>query len=221
MGLFNLFGKPKKSNGSDDAKRKFSNDVERDMYENNRFGYREMKDSLDYQNRLLSRVNAAQAKYKQDGDLDAVIKELEYAFIQSNPPCKTSQNMDLVNYYIKAGRNNDAWGYLNRLITTQEAPLEKIRFAQARILKKEKKWDEAIRMYMLGYLTKSKWNNTFQKEMFIKDIKSSANKLKWDDSQIDKLAQIVERHVKKKDYSEASLDKDIKKALSDFQNTAS
>ena len=60
--------------------------------------------------------------------------------------------------------------------------MEKIRFEQARLLKKEEKWADAIEMYLLGYLAKSSWNRKFQEDMFVKDIKSSANKLNWDDS---------------------------------------
>ena len=58
-------------------------DVEREMFEKNVMGYRDTKDHLDYQNALLDRVNRAREKYKEDGNLDAVIKELEYAFIAS------------------------------------------------------------------------------------------------------------------------------------------
>lgn len=218
MGLLDFLKKkaePQKINPSKTTpSAQFRSEVERDMYEQNLCGYQDLKDSLDFQNRLLSRVNAAQQRFREDGDLDAVIKELEYAFIEADPPCKTSQNMDLVNYYLKAGQNDKAWGYLNRLLQRQDAPLKDIRFAQARLLKKEKKWADAIEMYMLGYLAKSEWNNTFQEEMFIKDIKSSANKLGWDDTIISKLAGIVKGFVSKRKYDEKSLIQEYRKFYS-------
>ena len=63
---------------------------------------------------------------------------------------------------------------------------------------------------MLGYLAKSEWNNTFQEEMFLKDIQSSANKLGWDESVMRNLALIVKKHVKHHDYDEMSLIKEFR-----------
>ncbi len=222
MGIFDFLLGKKESKSSEGIKSNttkngvpFTNEVERELYENNTFGYRDRKDNLDYQNALLSRVNKAQAKYKQDGDLEAVIKELEYAFIESNPPCSTSQNLDLADYYIKAGQYDKAWGYLNHLYRYQQAPINKIRFAQAKVLKKEKKWSYAIEMYMLGYLAKSEWNNTFQKEMFVKDIKSCVNKLNWDEDKVEYLCYLIEIQVKQRDYSESRLTESYRKFCSD------
>lgn len=184
--------------------RPLRNDIEREMYTNDT-GYRALTDSLDYQNNLLNRVNIAQQRYKQDGDLDLVIKELEYAFIDAKPPCRSSQNMDLANYYIKAGDNNKAWGYLNYLLSNQMAPKKDIRFVQARILKKEKKWSYAIEMYLLGYLDKSALNNHFQEEMFIKDIQSCVNKLGWDEKTVNGICQMIKGQVKVRNYNESTL----------------
>ena len=197
---------------------KFLADLHQEWYDKNMYGYRDRQDALAYQNALLDRVNTAQQKYKEDGDIEAVIKELEYAFIEADPPCQSSQYLDLINYYIKANKNDKAWAYLNRLLMKNEAPLKDIRFSQARILKKEKKWMYAIEMYMLGYLAKSQWNNNFQRDMFIKDIKSSANKLSWDDTVIDSLAQMVATQVQKKKYDEDELIKKYRDFCSSLQS---
>lgn len=191
-------------------KPKFRNKIEKEMYEKNIEGYRDRLDSLNYQNALLERVNAAQERYKKDNDLDAVIKELEFAFIESDPPCRTSQCMDLVKYYSKAGQNNKAWSYLNHLLMKKAASLESIRFEQAKLLKKEKKWADAIEMYMLGYLASTN-RIAFPKEKFIKDVKSSANKLGWDDNTVNRLAQIIEKQAKGKNFSERSLSQEYRK----------
>lgn len=221
MGLLGFLSGKKNDSGKSDRKSRFSNDIEQEMYEKNQHGYRDMKDSLDYQDALLSRVNAAQKKFREDGCLDAVIKELEYAFITSNPPCKTSQNMDLAGYYIRAGQSDKAWGYLNRLIMTGQAPLEKIRFEQARILKKEKKWADAIEMYMLGYLAKNQWNRQFQEDMFIKDIRSSASRLGWDDSVMKQLAEIVSSFVRKGKSDEKLMIREYRKLYEKLPHQAS
>ena len=94
MGLFNFkSGKNKESLKSNAEIKK---EIEQDLYAKNK-SYRETKDWLDYQNSLLDRVNAAQKQFKEDNDLDAVIMELEYAFVTADPPCKTSQNRRLRN----------------------------------------------------------------------------------------------------------------------------
>lgn len=213
MGLFDRIKKTVHASANKEQLRK---NVEKEMYDNNLYGYRDLKDSLEYQDSLLKRVNEAQLKYKRDGDIEAVIRELEFAFIESDPPCTTSQNIDLAKYYVKAGLKDKAWGYLNRLQMRQEAPLKDIRFAQAKILKAEKKWIDAIDMFMRGYLAKSEWNNSFQEEMFLRDIKPLASKLGWDDRKMLQLSEMVKRHVNNKDYSERSLIDEYKKFCSEM-----
>ena len=210
MGLFDRFKSKQKT------KTPSREEIEREMYEKNLWGYKDKKDAIDYQNVLLARVNRAQAQYKADGDLNAVIRELEFAFIQSDPPCKTSQNMSLVDYYLKAGLRDKAWGYLNMRVSKNQAPLEKIRFAQARILKSEKKYSYAIEMYACGHLAKSAFNNTFQKDMFLRDIQSCANKLKWDDDKREYVAYLIQKSVDKRAYIEQPLITSYRKFLTEI-----
>ena len=157
---------------------------------------RKLTVDLDYQEKLLSKVNTAREKYKADGNLSDVIQVFEEAFYKADPPCTSTQCLLLVDYYLKAGQNDKAWGYLNYLLSKQLAPLEKIRFSQAKVLKKEGKHLDAIEMIMLGYLAKSQWNRTFQKDMFLKDVQPSKNKLKWDDDKVEYLASLIDDLVK-------------------------
>ncbi len=159
-------------------------DVEAEMYKNNTLGYREKKDRIDYQNRLISMANSAVAEYNQDGNTEKLISVYEHVFIECNPPLASSQNMKLVKLYVQTGQNDKALSFLNRLENTHQAPLEKIRLEQARILKKENKYSEAMEKYALGYLAKSKWNCTFQSDVFIKDAKTTAKKLCWSEEDL-------------------------------------
>lgn len=212
MSLFHLFRKKDKelkaskpavqTNPSD---QKFSSDVERQMYENNEFGYRDMKDELDRQNRLLSRYWAAVSKYKEDNNLNVLIAECEDLFIKEDPPCRTSQCTKLVNYYMKAGLNDKAWGYLNLLHSTGRLDTESVRYDQARILRKEKKYADAIEKFMVSYLMKSKRIGEFQKEKFLKDISSCANRLHLTDDHREYLAYLIENQIKQKHFSEREL----------------
>ena len=113
-----------------------------------------------------------------------------------------SNTLHLADLYIKAGYLDKAWGYLNMLIPENRAPLHKIRFTQARILKKEKKYYDAIELYMMGYLMKSQWNNTFQASMFEKDISPCVNKTELPDNTVKELSSIISRQVQIRDYDE-------------------
>lgn len=177
MGLFDIFRK-----NTD-----ISKNVQQELYNKNLYGCRDIKDSLSYQDKLLSLVNDASERYEQDHDLDAVIKAFEQAFVEADQPCKSSQNMKLADYYIKAGLNDKAWGYLNKLQLTSEAPLEKIRFAQSRILKKKKKYINALEYCLMGHFNKY----SFNENVFYKDLMSYSNKLNLDYSQISYLKQII------------------------------
>lgn len=176
--------------------------------------FRQRRANLDYQNDLLSRVNAAREKYKVDKDLESAIKEYEFAFVESNPPCATSQDIDLANLYIKAGQYDKAWGYLNQLMLRRNYPDPDIRFYQAKILKKEEKYAYAIEMYALGYYYKSIPNNPFQTEKFQKDISSSAKKLGWNQEKIDGVTKIIMSYPHKDNSAEGNLIKHLREYMS-------
>lgn len=176
MSFFDLF-----------RKKSLEEEVREEMCKNNIMGYRDRTDRLNYQQSLLDRVNAAAARCRQNHDLDAVIKEFEFAFIESDPPCHSSQNLDLANFYIKAGENDKAYHYLNRLISTQEAPQEKAHLMQARILKKEKRYAESLKTYLIGH--KEKY--TFNENVFFKDIAPIINKLGLEHIHMEYLSSLI------------------------------
>lgn len=204
MGAFDFFKKTIKPNPISKNKQ-FRNSVERDMYINNTLGYRDRKDRLDYQDKLLDEVNKANEKYKQDGNLDEVIRVYEHAFIESQPPCVSSQNLKLADFYLKKGENNKAWSYLNSLISTQAAPIDKIRHEQARILKKEKRYIPATDMIMAEHLLKYSNRVAFNRDAFIKDISVCTKALKWDDEMVNDMADMIVIQIAKKDYDDAKL----------------
>ena len=168
-------------------------------------GHRQRKADLEYQNVLLSRVNAAREKYKTDKDIQSAIREYEFAFVESDPPCKTSQDIDLADLYIKAEEYDKAWGYLNQLMLRRNYPDPDIRFHQAKILRNEGKYAYAVEMFALGYYYKSIPNNDFQVERFQKDISSSVKKLGWDQKMIDEIVRIVTAYPHKDNSSETKL----------------
>lgn len=165
---------------------------------------------LDQQSRLLSSLS------DNDGTLAEQIKSYEYVFLVADPPLRNavSHELKLADLYIKADQNDKAWGYLNRMysnhMTDDKGVLWKIRDTQAKILKKEGKYAEAIEMYLLKYAEKSCDYND-QKDAILKDIKPCANKLKWDEKQIEKIIHIISKECGK--FNTAKVVKEYRKII--------
>ncbi len=176
--------------------------------------YAKFCDDLEYQNKLLAEVNAARERFKVDKDIQAAIAVYERVLLHSTPPLKSNAHtMFLSNLYIQAEEYDKAWGYLNHLLITNPSLTYDIRKDQCRILKKEKKYVDAMQMLSLSYLAESKWNNTFKIDAFSKEATPIANKLGWNSENIKQIATCIQYHVGKKDYNEASLIADLKKII--------
>lgn len=201
MGLFDFM---KKNN--DCAKR---DSVNVPKYDNGN----KIQFDLDYQNNLLFRVNAAREKYKNDKDITSAIKEYEFAFVESNPPCESSQDIDLAKLYITAEEYDKAWGYLNQLILRRKYPDSEIKFLQAKVLKREEKYAYAIEMIALGYYYKTLNGNEFQKDKFQKDILSSVKKLGWNQENIEGIIELCVSQKNKSGLSEEILVKKLREYM--------
>ena len=167
--------------------------------------------AIDYQNRLLSSL-------AQDGSLDDQIKSYENAFLLSDPPlASTTHELKLAELYIKAEMYDKAWRYLNKLynqyIGTAE-PIWKVRDLQAKVLKHEKKYDQAIEMYLLKYVEKGRDFET-QEKMIIKDLKPCATKLSWDESRMIQLMSLIEKYLKSRNPTDISIE--YRKLLKEWQ----
>ena len=212
MGLFDLLKKSNKSSNVPSGKR-FGSNVEKDMYINNTMGYRDRQDRLDYQSALLRSVGDAEAKYSEDGDIISLTKAYEYAFYESKPPCNSSQNLKLVDLYLKQELHNKAWGYLNYLQTNKLAPVEKIRHQQARILKKEKRFIPALDTILSEYLVIASNGLTINTQKLTNDIGICVRALKWDNSVIDDTVNILLNQVNAKNYDDLVLRNTYKQYL--------
>ena len=150
---------------------------------------------LAQQSRLLSSLS------KNDGTLQGQIKSYEYAFLVADPPLQnaTSHELRLAELYIKAGQNDKAWGYLNKVYSDHMADrdaLWKVRDLQAKILKKEGRYMEALEMYVLKYAEKV-CDYKSQVDMIEKDIRPCINKLKWDEEQTNRVIHIIKKECGK------------------------
>lgn len=180
--------------------------------------FKEIQSDLEYQDNLLASVWEAREQYKVDNDIDKLIAAYEYAMIEAKPPLKNAQShtMYLAELYIKNNQNDKAWGYLNSLLLPHKDLTHKIRFLQCKILKKEKRFVDAMIMLMMGHLFKAQISATFAKDAFIKEATPIANKLGLNNDNVEYLAYLIENQVKHRNYDAQILRANYKKALSDF-----
>ena len=180
--------------------------------------FKKTKSDLEHQEKLLASVWEAREQYKVDNNIDKLIAAYEYAMIEAKPPLKNAQShtMYLAELYIKNNQNDKAWDYLNSILLSHIDLTHKIRFLQCKILKKEKRFVDAMIMLMMGHLFKAQINATFAKDAFIKEATPIANKLGLNNDNVEYLAYLIENQVKHRNYDDQILRTNYKKALSDF-----
>lgn len=166
--------------------------------------YKKTEDSLKRDDYYRKRVKKAEEQYQRTGNINPLIREYETVLFKTD--CKIVPAGKLVDAYIKAGRNNDAWAYLNKLsATTNKGTLSWIRLTQAKILKQEGRNSDAIDSYMRGHLFKASSWGEFTRSTFLRDISSPAHKLGLSKSDKEALADMVEKQALKKDFNEQAL----------------
>ena len=183
--------------------------------------FKKIKSDLEHQEKLLSSVLKAREQYKVDNDINKLIASYEYAMIEAKPPLKNAQShtMYLAELYIKNNQNDKAWSYLNSILLSHMDLTHKIRFLQCKILKKEKKYVDAMIMLMMGHLFKSQISSGFNKETFIKEATPIANKLGLSSSNVEYLAYLIENQVKHHNYDDQVLRESYKKSSFGFWYT--
>ena len=125
--------------------------------------YVQLKDDLAHQDKLLKTVIQAKEDYKVDNDINKLIVAYEYAMVKATPPLKNAQYhaMYLADLYIKTNQFDKAWDYLITISLPYMDITHKIRFAQCKILKKEKRFIDAMITLMEGHLFKAQINSIF------------------------------------------------------------
>lgn len=193
--------------------------IEQDML-NSDPEYARLKESNDTHDRHIKELWEARNRYEQDksdANLQNVISVYEHVFIDEKSTLNAdSHRMYLSNLYIQTKQFDKAWGYLNHLFLSNRNLAGKVRAEQSRILKKEGRYSYAMEMLMISFLYNSKWKNSFDKADFMKKATPIANKLKWDESKIEYLANLIDIQVKHKNYDESALSNHYQKALEQF-----
>lgn len=175
--------------------------------------YQKMLQEQKYQDQLLQRVNTARERYDRDGNVDAAIREYEYAFVTAAPPCISSQCTKLVDLYMKAGKTDSAWSYLNLLSSRKGVHKDWVRLYQAKILKKEEKDKDSIDLYMRGHLLKAKSYGSFTRSTFLRDISGPARRLGLSKDDKEQLANIVDGQIRRGIFTEQAIRQKYKEFL--------
>lgn len=154
--------------------------------------------------KAIDAMHKADDQYDQDGDINKRIAVYE-KYLRVKPQWNSFNfDMALAKMYVKAGRNNDAWGYLNQMYiwsidpTAVGGDVSKIRFEQFKILKSEKKYADAMVMLVSSYLVNAYEIKDiyFNKDKFIKDAKTTAKKLGHEEDSLRAFADDFERKLK-------------------------
>lgn len=146
--------------------------------------------------RKNARLQSARAALSESGDLEAAIAEYEAAIEDFGDQNMDSHRMHLASCYIKAGQFDKAWGYLNMLMVKYPHLTPKVHKEQVRILKKEKRWSEAMRCLLEYYIDRCIFGIPgFNKKAFLKDLSPIANKLGLDEDEREYFAYLLDRQI--------------------------
>ena len=160
------------------------------------------------QDKHLDKLTAAEEKYAEDGDINKIISVYEDVFIKEKSTLITqSRWFKLADLYVKNGQNDKAWAWLNQLAGLHPDYMAKIEEKRYKILKKENKHLEDAMIHLMASVGYSEGNagplayyNAYGRNKFLKEAPSLIKKLKWDESDIDKLEKILSCSISQKKF---------------------
>ena len=169
-----------------------------------------LDEDLAHQDKLLQSVLKAKEAYSADGDIQKAIESFEGAIVKAEPPLLNAQahTTFLIDLYKKSGQNDKAWRLLNDCIMDSEKydgktrlPLYKVRSEMAKMSKSEKRYTDAVEMYLLAFyhdaLSANADSAEYFEERFRKNIKPCLTKLKWDESVVSDIVSIAKSTMAK------------------------
>lgn len=167
-------------------------------------------------NEQIKRLNDAREKYEKAEEYDKLIAVYEDVFSAPTLWNAASHKLRLVEYYQKCEQLDKAWALLNALLLDYPDEVFRVRRAQYRQLKAEKKYNEALKMYLLYKYNDCKsitcWTDVKEREYnsFLKEAQSLAKKAKLDINAVAELADIFIELVENTRSSEATVSRKFK-----------
>lgn len=200
MGLFNLFGSKKAEPEKKITSAPASKDIDKVLRD---------------RDKAIAEMRKADAVYEKDGDINKRIHVYEKYMMKKPEWNSFNFNMALAKMYVKAGRNDTAWGYLNQMYlwaiddTAIGGDTSKIRYEQFKILKSEKKFKDAMVMLVSSYVVNAYGirDMYFNKEKFKKDAKTTAKGIGIGEADLAIFADKLEKDIKARKIKETTVEK--------------
>ena len=182
------------------------------------YGLAEMKRKEKQADKELETLQKADKQYYEDNDIEKRIAVYESVLNHQPEWNNFSFCLSLLSMYEKAEQFQKAWAFSNQMISWftvfPVGDMAKIRYAQFRILKKEKKYLDALRMLTLSYIHNTKFYTLeeLQKKM-VKDGKTTAKGAGLTTEDLEELAELLKKTADRKKNTE-------QEALRIFKNFA-
>lgn len=204
MGLFDFLGKNKDHLIEKNQIKRESVRKEAIRSNDNR-----LQNILNDSDNAIKECQQADAQFEKDGNIEQIISVYEKHFTERSEWSSFNFNMRLAKLYVKAGRNSDAWGYLNKMALWAMMPdainmsLSKIRFEQFKILKAEKKYEDALTFLVFSYVDRgNEIKGVFNKKKFLTDAKTTAKKAGLSEDDLGRFADDLEQAIQKEHIKE-------------------
>ena len=172
----------------------------------------------------LKRLNNAREEYEKTEEYDKLIAVYEDVFSTPTQWNAASHKLRLVGYYQKCKQWDKAWALLNAILLDYPNEVFRVRRSQYRQLKDEKKYTEALKMYLLYKYNDCKsitcWSDVKEREYdsFLKEAQSLVKKAKLDINAVPELADIFIELVESPRSSEATALKKFKAWYGKLEN---
>ena len=165
--------------------------------------------------KAIADMQKADAIFEKDGDIEKRIRTYEKYLLEKPRWNSFNFNLSLAKMYVKAGYNDKAWEYLNQMYLWAidsgaiGGDASKVRFEQFKILKTEKKYEDAMLMLVSSYVLNAYAvrDMYFNKPKFMKDAKTTAKAIGFTEVQLVSFADDLERSIKTKKIKEANVKK--------------
>ena len=186
-----------------------SDDIKKEMIDNHPW-FAELVESNQRTLEQGDKLNDAYNEFKINKNYEDVIAAYEEILLDDDSKMiGTVHSIRLAEFYIATNQHDKAWGYLNKLALQTYGLIDKIRRTQHKILKKEKKYTEALLFLMYYYMHKNKRNGIFQESMFRKDANVLFKKIGLDVDCVDQITTVMRTQIGDNIYDEDILRDDL------------
>jgi hypothetical protein len=179
---------------------------------------------LKKQDKEFERLTKAETQYEKDNNIEKLISVYEDVFItQKSTLITQSRWFKLVDLYLKAGQNDKAWAWLKQLSIQHPDYMNKIEDKRYKILKSEGRLFDAMISLMasIGYSSGNAgpavYYQEYGKKKFLNDAPPLIKKLKWAESDLNTLEEMLASTIGNTQFDYQTLRKKYKAFLDNKQ----